>query len=189
MPNISAHMIVAKKVSDKLNIKSDDFFRGNLLPDVIDMNDSHHKIESGVYLIPDIEYHIKTLDLTKDLNKGYLVHLLLDKHYLEEYLTNLYPNKNIFVDKKIYKDYDYLNYDLVKKYNLDLDYLNKVLSNFDNKVLKEKLKYNLECLNQKSEGKTTYLELESFTSFLNNVSEIISKELDNYLNNKIDKND
>ncbi len=37
MPSISAHMVVAKEVSKKLNISSDDFIKGNLLPDIIDM--------------------------------------------------------------------------------------------------------------------------------------------------------
>ena len=182
MPNISSHMIVAKEISKKININSDDFYRGNLLPDVIDMNDSHHKIKKGLYLIPDIDYHLKTLDLTKDLDKGYLTHLLLDKHYLEEYLTNLYPNKNIFVDRLIYKDYDYLNYDLVKRFDLDLDYLNKILTNYKCKVLEDKLKYNLECLNQNKKGKTTYLEIDSLSSFLKDISPVISDELLNCIN-------
>ena len=43
MPSIAAHMICCKLVSDKLNINSEKFIRGNLLPDIIDKNDSHFK--------------------------------------------------------------------------------------------------------------------------------------------------
>ena len=107
MPNISAHMVIAKLVSEKLNITSDDYIRGNLLPDIIDKEDSHHKIQSKMYLIPNIDYFIKELDLTKDINIGYLTHLMLDKYYLI-YLENKYPN-NIVFDNGIYIDYDYIN--------------------------------------------------------------------------------
>ncbi len=101
MPNISAHMIVAKEVGKKLNLTSDDYLRGNLLPDILNSNDSHHKIQSKIYLIPDINYFLNTLDLSKDINIGYLIHLLLDKHYLDDYLSNMYST-NIFLDGLIY---------------------------------------------------------------------------------------
>ena len=180
MPNISAHMIIAKEVSKRLNLNSDEFIRGNLLPDVIDMENSHHKIEKGVYLIPDIDYFLETLDFSNDLNIGYFTHLLLDKHYLSEYLSNLYPNTNIFLDGDIYKDYDYLNYSLVKRFKLDVDKLESILNKYDCKILEEKLKYNIECLKQKKKGETKYLDIENFASFLLEVSDTISKELLEY---------
>ena len=34
MPSICAHMVIAKEVGKRLNINSDDFIRGNLLPDI-----------------------------------------------------------------------------------------------------------------------------------------------------------
>ena len=182
MPNISAHMIVAREVGKRLNIKSDNFIRGNLLPDIIDINDSHHKIKSKVYMVPDISYFFKKLDLNNDLHLGYLVHLLLDKYYLEDYLAKLYPNKNIFIDSMIYRDYDYLNYNLIKKFKLNVSSLEQILTNFDCKILKEKLKYNIECLKQKKIGKTMYLDLDSFSDFLFDISKVISEELISYEN-------
>ena len=180
MPNISAHMIIAKEVSKRLNLNSDEFIRGNLLPDVIDMENSHHKIEKGVYMIPDIDYFLETLDFSNDLNIGYFTHLLLDKHYLSDYLSNLYPNTNIFLDGDIYKDYDYLNYSLVKRFKLDVDKLESILNKYDCKILEQKLKYNIECLKQKKKGETKYLDIENFASFLLEVSDTISKELLEY---------
>ena len=82
MPGICSHMIIAKEVSKRLNIDSDDFIRGNLLPDIIDLKDSHHKIKNNTYMVPNIDYFVKRLDLTNELHMGYLTHLLLDKHYL-----------------------------------------------------------------------------------------------------------
>lgn len=180
MPNISAHMIVAQEIAKKLNINRDDFIKGNLLPDIIDMENSHHKLQVGVYKVPNIEYFLQSLDLSKDINVGYLTHLLLDKHYLIDYLSNLYPNTDVFLDGAIYKDYDYLNYLLVSKFGLQTDKLESVLSQYDCKILKEKLEYNLECLKQKKDGKTKYLNFESFARFLLDISDIISKELLDY---------
>jgi len=182
MPNISAHMIVAMEVARKLNINSNEFIKGNLLPDIIDVEDSHHKVQNGVYMVPDIEYFFKKLDFNDDLNIGYFTHLLLDKYYLNDYLESLYPNTNIFLDGDIYKDYDYLNYLIVNRFGLDINYLEHILKQYDCKILEEKLKYNIECLKQKKYGKTKYLNFESFACFLLEVSDTISKEMIEYAN-------
>lgn len=185
MPNISAHMIVAKEVGKKLNLTSDDYLRGNLLPDILNSNDSHHKIQSKIYLIPDINYFLNTLDLSKDINIGYLVHLLLDKHYLDDYLSNIYST-NIFLDGLIYKDYDYINNKLINKYKLNTNKLTSILSKYDCKINKEKLKYNIECLNQNKNNKTKYLDYNSFYNFLIDISSTIAKELIEYASKSIE---
>ena len=182
MPSITPHMIVATEVAKILNINSEDFIRGNLLPDIIDIKNSHHKIESDVYMVPDIDYFLRTLDLTNDLDIGYLTHLLLDKHYLEDYLKKLYPNKNIFLDKKIYNDYDILNHSLVNNFNLDVEYIEKALMKYNCKIKEKKLEYNINCLKNNISGKTYYLNINSFSKFLKEVSKTISEELIEYAN-------
>ena len=182
MPSITPHMVVATEVAKILNINSEDFIRGNLLPDIIDIKNSHHKIESDVYMVPDIDYFLRTLDLTNDLDIGYLTHLLLDKHYLEDYLKKLYPNKNIFLDKKIYNDYDILNHSLVNNFNLDVEYIEKALMKYNCKIKEEKLKYNINCLKNNISGKTYYLNIDSFSNFLKEISKTISEELIEYEN-------
>ena len=182
MPSITPHMVVATEVAKILNINSEDFIRGNLLPDIIDIKNSHHKIESDVYMVPDIDYFLRTLDLTNDLDIGYLTHLLLDKHYLEDYLKKLYPNKNIFLDKKIYNDYDILNHSLVNNFNLDVEYIEKALMKYNCKIKEEKLKYNINCLKNNISGKTYYLNINNFSKFLKEVSKTISEELIEYEN-------
>lgn len=184
MPNISAHMIVANEVSKKLNITSDDFIKGNLLPDIIDLENSHHKISYGDYMIPDIDYFVDRMDFDNDLYIGYLTHLLLDKHYLIDYIKFLYLNKNAFSDGIIYDDYNFLNALLVDKFELDIDYLESVLSNYDCKILEKKLKYNIEYLKQRTNGNPRYLDFESFSQFLLDVSNVISKELIYYANKR-----
>lgn len=184
MPNICAHMIVAKEVGEKLGINSFDYYRGNLLPDISKDKDSHHRIDVGPFFIPDINYFIENLDLSKDINIGYLVHILLDYHYLTEYIMGLYPNRNIFEEpgRLVYLDYDYLNHDLVERFNLDTKYLSRGLAYFPMKIDKKKLKFNIRCLNQNKVGKTVFLDLDSFANFLENVSVIISEEMSKYVN-------
>ena len=88
MPNISSHMIVAKLVSEKLHINDSDFLKGNLLPDVVNNSNSHHKIPGKYYIIPDTEFFKQKLNLKNKLELGYFTHLLLDKYFLEEYIPN-----------------------------------------------------------------------------------------------------
>lgn len=181
MPNISAHMIVGREVAKRLKIESKEFFKGNLLPDIIDCDDSHHRIQNGVYLVPDISFFLKELDLTDDLWKGYLVHLLLDKYYLEIYLGKKFKDKNVFIDGEIYNDYDYINKTLVKNFNLDINFFDEVLTDYKQKILEERLLYNKECLMQSKIGVLKYLDYESFSQFLIRISQVISQELSEYV--------
>lgn len=178
MPSIACHMIVAKLVSEKLHIASDDFIRGNLLPDIMkNKEESHKKIQGTYFLVPDIKYFKENLDLNNKMDLGYFTHLLLDKYFLEEFMPF---NNNLFEDKTIYKEYDLINYKLIKKFNLDVDYLVKILSNITINIDKEKLKNNLECLKNKETGDTQYLNFDALSNFLvdvsNNIYEKIIKE-------------
>lgn len=183
MPNICAHMIVAKEVGKKIGINSDDYYRGNVLPDVISDMDSHHRIQGDIFQVPDVKWFIDKLNLDDEEQIGYLVHLLLDKHYLEDYLSKYFKNAEIFANKKIYHDYDAINHDLVERFNLDVSYLSKILSRFKRTdILHDKLKYNIECLNQNINEKPVYLDIDSFSNFLLNISDVIYKELMEYVN-------
>lgn len=182
MPGIVAHMIVAKLVGDILHINSDDFIIGNILPDILSIgNDSaHHKIQGTLYQIPNINYWKDRLDLTKDKHLGYLTHLLLDLHFLNEYVPEKVKNKNAFIDKSMYKDYDILNSRLVKSFRLDTERIINVLNRIDDDISREKLSYNISCLNIEKEGETENLDEEDFKEFLLCISVIISKEVEEY---------
>lgn len=180
MPNMSGHMAVAKKVSKILDINSEDFYRGNLLPDLyIDKKKSHYKIKGKKYMIPDIDYVVNVLDLKDEKNLGYLTHLLLDKYYLEEYLMDI--DCDVFEGNQLYKDYDILNKDIVEYFKLDTKYLTSILSKIDDDFSNDKLKLILECLLKNEDGKTTYLDKEKFINFLDEVSLKIAKEIEIYI--------
>lgn len=179
MPSIAGHMVVAKLVSEKLNINDSDFIRGNLLPDIILKPNSHHKKEGTYYYVPDLQYFRKELDFTNKLHLGYYVHLLLDYYFLEDYVLNNISNLNVFIDKIIYHEYDKINYQLVQRFNLDVEKLKEILKEFPEDIDQEKLEFNLQCLSLTKIEKSKYLNFESFADFLDRVSEIISKEIKN----------
>ena len=160
MPNISGHMAVAKRVSEILGIDSDDFYRGNLLPDLYeDKIKSHYKVKGELFYIPDIEEAKKNLNL-KDLNDlGVLSHLLLDKYYFGEYLKD----NSFFRDKSIYKDYDIINKDIVNYFDLDVEriinsfkhyYLSSFLSDFFFRHVQGAHSKTTQILYQKSSAET-----------------------------------
>ena len=181
MPSIAAHMAVADLVSKNLKIDSEDFIRGNLLPDITIDLDSHHRIEGKMFYTVDIEYFKNKLDLSNPLYLGYYTHLLLDSYYEEVYLPNNVTNKNIFKDRIIYKEYDLINYQLVNKFNLDVIYLKNILSNYDVDIDSDKLDLNLRCLSNTIVGDTEYLKFEPFSEFLYDISKVISEEIKKYV--------
>ena len=179
MPNMSGHMAIAKRVSDILNIKDKNFYIGNLLPDLyLDKKKSHYKIQGTKYLIPDIDYVKNNLDLKNIKNLGYLCHLLLDKYYLEEYLKDI--EENVFESDKLYKDYDILNKDIVKYFNLDVDYILDSLKYIDDDIEESKLETNITCLKKNEFGETYYLDKDKFIKFLDDISCRIAKEVEEY---------
>lgn len=181
MPSIASHFVVAKLVSKHLNINSDDFYKGNILPDIIDISNSHVKIKGTYYEIPNIEYISKNINFNNDLELGYFCHLLLDKYFLEEYVLDKVKNyKEIdpFLSKRMYNDYTKINYRLVKYFDLDVSYLNRIMNNIDLSLNDEKVNSNLNSINTKEVfGKLECLDLKSYISFLEDISLRISNEL------------
>lgn len=180
MPSIAAHMVVAKIIGEKLNIYNKDFIRGNILPDVVNIDDSHHKLKGKYFLIPDTNYYKQSQDLSNLINLGYYVHLLLDKYYLEEYIPQYVNDKSIFENGRIYSEYTILNYKLVNMYDLDVLYLVDILNFNDVYVDTIKLKKNIEFLNNKTEDDLEVLDLGSFSLFLENISIRICEEIKIY---------
>lgn len=177
MPSIASHMVCAKLVSEMLNIKDDDFYRGNILPDIIDKEDSHKKIQSSFYQIPDIS----RFKVNNILDLGYKCHLLLDKYFLEEYIPNNiknYKKEMIFTKEKLYNDYTNINYYLIDRYQIDIDYLNRIFKDFSCELNISKYEYNMKCLNSKVIDDLRYLDKEKFSDFLLNISIRIRKEVE-----------
>ena len=175
MPSMSSHMVIALKLCDKLNVDKKEFIKGNLLPDLYDdKNKSHFKVKGKKYDIPDIEKAINSLDINDSLYLGYISHLLLDKYYFDEYLLKY--DRDLFIDNKIYKDYDVINKKIVNYFNIDSDYLKSILKDFPSDINKKRLKNNIKCLELDIDGKTNILAEKDFIKFLEESSERIEKD-------------
>ena len=160
MPSIAAHMSVAKLVGDKLNIKDDDFIRGNLLPDVTNKKDSHNRTKGSYFLVPNIKLIKESYDLKNNLYLGSYVHLLLDYYYLEEFLPKYVTKKTeLFDSKELYKEYDRMNKLLLNDFKIDINKITKILSKLDNNELE-------------------YIKIKDFEDFLINISNRIANEIE-----------
>lgn len=183
MPSIAAHFACAGIVYKELNkqIKSkEDFYRGCILPDIIDKKDSHFKIKGKYYLVPDVEKYKKLYKLNSDLNKGYLCHLLLDKYFLDEFVISNIENYDklfLFSADLMYNDYTNLNAMLVKRFKLDLAYINEIMKDFNNKLIQSKYESNKRNINNLKEGNLKFIDEDKMELFLRDISLRIAKEL------------
>ena len=188
MPSIASHFVVAKKVAKLLNIDSLDYYIGSILPDVIDDPNSHLKVRGTHYLIPDIDTFITSTTLEEDMFIGYLVHLLLDKYFLEHYIVDNVPdyNKfNLFTKDKIYEDYTRLNGVLLKEYDIAPDFIEGVLDSITKPINYDKFYKNRAFVSKiEALGEPMYINIHTYKNFVENVSQKIYDEVLAILNSK-----
>ncbi|MBQ9790963.1 MAG: hypothetical protein IJW28_00085 [Clostridia bacterium] len=192
MPSIASHFVVAKKVSTMLNIDSLDYYIGSILPDVIDDPNSHLKIKGTHYLIPDIDTFVRESTLDEDMFIGYLVHLLLDKYFLEHYIIDNVPDYdkfNLFTKDKIYEDYTRLNGVLLKEYDIAPSFIENVLDSITKPTNTDKFTKNRAFVSKvDSLDSPIYINISSYKSFVENVSYKIYEDVLKILNHKNLKN-
>lgn len=184
MPSLSAHFACATIVQEKLSIENKfDFFRGTIYPDLV--QDSHFKMKSnnGVFMVPCFSEYLQTIKYNLgDFEKGYLVHLLLDKYYLEEFACKygLEP----FLNKKIYCDYSLISTKLLADFNVDKKDVLETIMSFEHEIDKNKLIEMSEFLRQEEHHQYTniinYYELKKF---IEQISNTITNETEQIMKN------
>lgn len=141
MASALIHMIVAKKVNEKLNLDVRSYLLGSIAPDIAKMVGSERMIShftgDSDISTPNIKEFLKKYrsEMDKPFEVGYLVHLLTDVLWFDEFLPNfLIETQNTIIDKEgnkvkftneeikelIYNDYTNLNEQLLDYYNFDL---------------------------------------------------------------------
>ena len=112
---------------------------------------------------------------------GYLCHLLLDRYFLTNFVSiNIkeWNINNIFTADKMYKDYTTMNALLINFFQLDINYINKLLEIDNFNLDKDKYNKNVECINTlETDGNLGYINFDLYTKFLIDISEVISKEI------------
>lgn len=181
MPSIASHYAVCTLVCKKLNVNPLEFYKGNILPDIINKSNSHYKEKGTFYLVPNITKFLKENKIDNDLNKGYLCHLLLDKYFLEKYVPTIngFDKIDLFRKDNIYKDYSSINKTLIDEFNINLSLVNEALDSLENVSDYEKYKSNKKSINNTKKDKTNYIEIETYIEFLYKISDIIVRDIIN----------
>ena len=189
MGSIVMHAIASREIFNKYNL-SDKFMAGCIMPDIyskcgIDRNIIHFIDESNSNL-PNYNNYIKIhKDISKDdLKLGYLSHLIQDYVWYSKFdirYVKIISNDPVKVkylfdnsvhtsreyDKDMYKDYDYMDNYLCKKYNFSIEDLkSRIITYYDFNGLKENLdKYF--CLHEyDSKRKNLFLTQEDVDEYI-----------------------
>ena len=201
MASAIIHISVANEINKKLKMNNDLLLIGSIAPDLAKLigqtKDKGHFL-FGDKGTPHMDKFLEKYHIDNPFNMGYYIHLYTDLYWFRDLLPKHYKNKKLVFKngeeldipfekrlKAIYKDYTSLNNILVKKYNIDINFLKKeykidteiseldltkinLLTKETNKLINESVTYPLEIFD----------ELEIF-EFINSCVENILKEVEN----------
>lgn len=108
MPSYVIHLAVAKKYLE--NHKEEnitEFNKGVIAPDLADKKTSHYGEYSSS---PDLNKYKAEVGLDNSYKRGYFLHLLTDYLFYNKFLKSF--------SREIYNDYDKINLELIRKYNI-----------------------------------------------------------------------
>ena len=146
MPSHNIHLAVSKKINRILNMDSDSFMLGNVLPDIIckDHVRTHFcPNKPGIAGItkPDVFYKKYKDTLNNPTMLGYLVHLLTDKFYNEYVFKNyflydengedkglIFNGKEMYLEPKEIKKFKHQELNTYGAWLLDHNYVSKFKS-------------------------------------------------------------
>lgn len=161
MPGFVIHLAVAYEYLEKHKneiVNKENFFEGVLAPDFYSNKmESHYGNYSTTHIGLIKFFDIGDIDINTDFGKGYLLHLITDEAFYNNYFLEetIYARNN---NMKYYNDYNCLNEDLIKIFNIN--------------YIPEKAK---ECINFKNEI-PNILELDKVINFIKDISRISLKE-------------
>ena len=206
MASAIIHLAIAKELLDSLNIKNKyDYYLGAIAPDIAKQvgitKEESHFIKNTYNNVPNIKIFTEKYPNFKnnDFDLGYFIHLLTDKLWREDYLSN-YTNSTLKLldgsnlettpeelQKILYSDYTNLNIQLIDDYDLDLELFYEEFKEPKTEITEipvDKLdilinKMGIIIENSKQE-KTYLLDIFSMKQFITNTVEEIEKELRNY---------
>lgn len=131
MPSLITHLRIGQNVNKTMNLPKEEFYLGNLLPDIV-KNENHKITHYSCNRIPIVNEYLNELNDTKlsAVELGYLCHLLTDKFYNEFIFKNYIKlDNNSLIRIKINEKY----------VNQDEETINKlkhsVYENYDSFIL------------------------------------------------------
>lgn len=149
MASIIMHICISNLIKQKYEY-SYDFLLGSIMPDILkktgmDKNKVHYRTNED-YTLYEIENYAKEKNLREnkdELDLGYLLHLIEDKILAkhintkikeikidgQEYITYLFDNDSLHKKQEfinmIHNEYAIVDDYLLKKYNINIDYITK----------------------------------------------------------------
>lgn len=112
MPGYVIHIAVAQEYCKKNNIKNyKKIVEGSIYPDFTNNKSETHYGKSPAYT--NLSEFLNNNEINDDFKKGHFLHLITDYLFYNNYLTN-------FAKPQIYDDYDFLNKQLIEKYDVIL---------------------------------------------------------------------
>lgn len=214
MPSHKIHIAIAQQVNKRLKLNNDEISLGSVLPDLV--NVENHGISHFQYVDkypqnlanPDEFIRLYNKYINNTISIGYLIHLLTDRFYNEQYYkkfylfdnnvpTKLFFDNKIITDKKIgkeMKNHDFEEYDkYLISHNMIIPFKDKkVISKipkyknirFDEKFLSEYIdKNNEELKKDKANYEFLYWSKKELDTIFN---ECILYTI-NYIKNNINK--
>ena len=202
MASILVHLAVGKKLNEKLCKKEEPFLTGCIAPDLaklvgLDRNEAHFKNEDDVYEVD------KFLDKYKDyMNNdyvfGYYIHLYTDYLWYKYFAPNFYNNE--YLIKKdgtrikynsenmlklyMYSDFSNINLDLIKTYDLDLEffykneyYSNSIIEEIPYEKMNILIETTVDILNKKNYEKSFMIEFDDVKQFIDVIVDYIISNL------------
>lgn len=139
MASLFMHLAITSQAAKQLHIEEKSFLVGSLLPDFATIGNSHYRVEeSGSDMVTidlnkaciDFFNEEDTLDLT---TLGYYLHLVQDRAFRRFLIEECNISFRNGIKRKLYSDYEALNFYLIKRYNLA--YLNEIEDLPDNSMI------------------------------------------------------
>ena len=89
-----------------------------------------------------------------------------------------FNGEEVFLSRIMYKEYDIINYRLLRTFDINVEYLNNILKDFNVPIDENKYNINIRSLNNiDTSNKLTYLNVDNFSNFLIETSKLIAKYL------------
>lgn len=208
MPLLFVHIGVAKEVLKEVKLNENEFLFGNILPDFSNISEDHdikrkqthfekqESINEINFPIPDLEKVKKILNLENknSIEFGIYSHLYTDAIWITDFVKKHKERINgknyiktkygLIPDNReiIYEDYDVMVKEVVKKYEIDINFIKQCKYNGNLKEL-----YNVEAdeifsemkgyMSEKSNEEMKIFTMEEIYEFIIKAKDMIIKEL------------
>lgn len=143
MASAIIHICVAKRVNAILKMPENLLCLGAIAPDINKQigkdKKTSHFFDENHFNIPDIDFFLQKYqnDLNHPFTMGYLIHLLTDKYWFQEFVPHYLKQHNISkttFSRYLYQDYMNLNIRLIDEYELKLNIFYETIPKIDTKI-------------------------------------------------------